>query len=247
MQIDNDGDGVTDKIKHPDYIDFIADIQVAIDIKPGSYPNIINLGSNGVIPVAILSSSSTDFDASQLDPSTISFSGTGVAIKGKSNTLAHQEDANGDGLIDLVVQVETENLNPTELQTGKAWLIGETYEGGSVAGSDEIVIVPPESAPAKPTEFALHQNYSNPFNPDTWIPYQLAEDVSVAIRIYDVAGRLIRTLDIGNKPAGFYITKEKAVYWDGKNEAGEKVASGVYFYTIQAGEFIATKKMINLE
>ena len=66
----------------------------------------------------------------------------------------------------------------------------------------------------------------------------------VAIRIYDVSGRLIRTLDLGYKSAGFYITKEKAAYWDGRNEAGEYVTSGICFYTIQAGDFVATKKMV---
>ena len=242
MQIDSNGDGVTDEVRHPDSIDFIADIRVAIDIKPGSYPNSIKVGSQGVIPVAILSTS--DFDATQVDPSTVSLSGAGIAIKGKGNTLAHQEDINGDGLIDLVVQVETENLNPSELQTGKACLIGGTYAGDSIAGCDEIVIVPPESAPAKPTEFDLSQNYPNPFNPDTWIPYQLAEDVNVTIRIHDASGRLVRTLDLGRKPAGFYTNKVKAAYWDGRNEAGEQVASGIYFYTIQAGEFTATRKML---
>ena len=88
------------------------------------------------------------------------------------------------------------------------------------------------------------QNYPNSFNPDTWIPYQLAEDVGVTIRLYNVSGRLVRTLDLGYKPTGFYATKDKAAYWDGRNEMGEEVASGVYFYSIQAGEYTATKKMV---
>ena len=90
----------------------------------------------------------------------------------------------------------------------------------------------------------LPQNYPNPFNPDTWIPYQLAEDVDVTIRIYSAAGQLVGILDLGHKPAGLYTTKEKAAHWDGKNEAGEPVSSGVYFYTIQAGQFIAKGKMV---
>jgi hypothetical protein len=90
----------------------------------------------------------------------------------------------------------------------------------------------------------LSQNFPNPFNPETWIPYRLAEDVGVLIRIHDANGKLIRTLNPGHKPPGFYTSKEKAAYWDGKNEAGESVSSGVYFYTIQAGDFTATKKMI---
>lgn len=90
----------------------------------------------------------------------------------------------------------------------------------------------------------LHQNYPNPFNPDTWIPYQLSEDTQVEIGIYTFAGQLVRTLKLGHKEAGFYVGKEKAAHWDGRNEAGESVASGVYFYYISAGEFKSTRKMI---
>jgi pimeloyl-ACP methyl ester carboxylesterase len=103
----------------------------------------------------------------------------------------------------------------------------------------------PDTAQELPArDFGLFQNFPNEFNPDTWIPYQLAADVDVNIRIYDVSGNLIRTLALGHKPAGFYTDKSKAAYWDGKNEAEEQVSSGIYFYTIQAGEFAATKKMV---
>ena len=97
---------------------------------------------------------------------------------------------------------------------------------------------------ALPERMRLLANYPNPFNPDTWIPYELAEDAHVEIRIYALTGQLIRTLALGHKPTGFYTDKSKAAYWDGKNEAGEQVASGVYFYTILAGDFTATKKMV---
>ncbi len=90
----------------------------------------------------------------------------------------------------------------------------------------------------------MMQNYPSLFNPDTWIPYKLAEDVSVTIIIYHVSGRLIRTLDLGHKPAGFCISRGKAAYWDGRNEAGESVGSGVYFYSIKAGDFTDTRKML---
>jgi hypothetical protein len=89
----------------------------------------------------------------------------------------------------------------------------------------------------------VFQNYPNPFNPETWIPYQLAEDSEVTVRIYNSAGRLIRTLDLGHRAVGSYITRDAAAYWDGKTDTGEYVSSGVFFYTIQAGEFTATKKM----
>jgi hypothetical protein len=95
-----------------------------------------------------------------------------------------------------------------------------------------------------PSVSQLGQNYPNPFNPETWIPYQLSEGGDVTIRIYDSRGRLIKNLDLGHQPPGFYLNKEKAAYWDGRNDSGERVASGVYFYKIEAGKFTATRKMI---
>jgi hypothetical protein len=90
----------------------------------------------------------------------------------------------------------------------------------------------------------LHQNYPNPLNPDTWIPYQLRKDADVVIKIYTAAGQLVRILNLGHKPAGFYTSRERAAYWDGKNEAGEHVASGVYFYNMKAGDLTATSRMV---
>ena len=95
-----------------------------------------------------------------------------------------------------------------------------------------------------PKHSALLQNFPNPFNPDTWIPYQLKESGEVAIQIFSIPGEVIREIKLGYKPAGLYVTRDRAAYWDGRNEAGEKAASGIYFYTIKAGEFIAIKKMI---
>lgn len=108
-------------------------------------------------------------------------------------------------------------------------------------------VPPPAAPPIIPDNFALGQNHPNPFNPETWIPYSLAKDVKVAIRIYNVSGLLIRTLDLGHKQSGFYTHKNRAAYWDGKNDFGERVSSGIYFYNIQAGEYIATKKMLLLK
>ena len=93
-------------------------------------------------------------------------------------------------------------------------------------------------------ENQLLQNYPNPFNPDTWIPFKLAQNAPVTINIYDTKGQLVRALHIGNKGAGIYVTKEKAAYWDGMDSLGEKVSSGVFFYTLRAGEFRATRKML---
>ena len=93
-------------------------------------------------------------------------------------------------------------------------------------------------------ENQLLQNYPNPFNPDTWIPFKLAQSVPVTISIYDTKGQLIRTLHIGNKGAGIYVTKDKAAYWDGMDYFGQRVSSGVFFYTLRAGDFRATRKML---
>jgi hypothetical protein len=90
----------------------------------------------------------------------------------------------------------------------------------------------------------LLQNYPNPFNPDTWIPYQLSEPCKVTISIYDMSGHLLRKLDLGYRETGFYVSKDKAAHWDGKNEAGENVSSGVYFCQIKAGLFSKTEKLL---
>ena len=95
----------------------------------------------------------------------------------------------------------------------------------------------------KVKQMELLQNYPNPFNPETWIPYTLSESEHVKIRIFGSAGHLIRTLDLGQKSPGAYLSKEKAAYWNGRNEAGELVASDVYFYTLMADDFARTRKM----
>ncbi len=87
-------------------------------------------------------------------------------------------------------------------------------------------------------------NYPNPSNPETWIPYRLAKSTEVTIHIYAVDGRLVRTLALGQQPAGVYEARHRAAYWDGKNAQGEHIASGIYFYTLIAGNFNATRKML---
>ena len=94
------------------------------------------------------------------------------------------------------------------------------------------------------TETKLLPNYPNPFNPETWIPYQLAEAAHVKIHIYDVVGDLVRTLNLGTKPAGRYLSREQAAYWDGRNNMGEGVSSGVHFYTLVVGDYQTTRRMI---
>ena len=115
---------------------------IDIDIKPGSNPNPINPGSNGLIPVAIFTTD--EFNATTVIPESVELNGATVPMRGKSGKyMAHEEDVNGDGLTDLVVQVETEGLGEVG-DDGIVKLTGETTDGISIEGSDVVVIVPPE-------------------------------------------------------------------------------------------------------
>jgi hypothetical protein len=121
-----------------------------------------------------------------------------------------------------------------EIKRELARLIKEA-EGVQDSDAEEII------------EDTLLQNYPNPFNPETWIPFSLSNKAHVKIEIFNITGQLIRTLDLGVKEAGKYISRERAAYWDGLNDGGDEVASGVYFYRIVAGEFVSTKKMVVLK
>jgi hypothetical protein len=98
-----------------------------------------------------------------------------------------------------------------------------------------------------PTQTQLLTNYPNPFNPETWIPFQLSQDAAVTVTIYDVQGKRVRQLQLGLVTAGRYVTADQAAYWDGKSETGQVIASGTYFYQLQAGDYLETKKMVILK
>ena len=98
-----------------------------------------------------------------------------------------------------------------------------------------------------PKETELLSNYPNPFNPETWIPYRLAKDAFVTLTIYDQTGSVVRRFNVGHQIASVYEGRSKAIYWDGRNEVGDRVASGIYFYTLTAGDYSATRKMVILK
>ena len=112
----------------------------------------------------------------------------------------------------------------------------------SVRAAPSVTV--PLISPAVSVENTLLANYPNPFNPETWIPYQLSASAYVSVSIYSVNGHLVRRLDLGHQSAGVYQNRSRAAYWDGRNEFGERVASGLYFYTLTAGDFTATRKML---
>ena len=100
---------------------------------------------------------------------------------------------------------------------------------------------------AIPTETTLLPNYPNPLNPlnsEIWIPYRLAERTEVKVTIHDVNGRRVYTLVMGHQPAGYYLSKNRAAFWNGRNQEGEPVANGLYFCTLTASDFTATRKMV---
>ena len=114
----------------------------------------------------------------------------------------------------------------------------------TLAVLEQFLTVSMQVAQPTPEKTALLANYPNPFNPETWIPYQLAQPAEVALTIYAANGTIVRTLTLGHQPAGIYQSRIRAAYWDGRNELGERVASGVYFYTLKTGQFTATRKML---
>ena len=98
-----------------------------------------------------------------------------------------------------------------------------------------------------PEQTQLLPNYPNPFNPETWIPFELSQDSKVSVTIYDVVGTPVRTISVGYLQAGSYVKQSRAIYWDGKTDTGERVASGTYFYTLRTAGYTSTQKMIILK
>ena len=192
-----------------------------------------------------------------------------AANLGLAKPINPRADVNNDGIVnalDLVivaqhikdrapaVEVREQNMLAPPLhgnvaaldpETIQAWIdFARVADDGSIIYDLAIANLEGLLVSQAPTETKLLLNYPNPFNPETWIPYQLAEATEVSISIYAVNGALIRTLALGHQAAGVYQSKSQAAYWDGRNELGESVASGVYFYTLTAGDFSATGKML---
>lgn len=142
----------------------------------------------------------------------------------------------------LVAEIElwTADAGLPEFSIQNVWI----NEGRPVKEGEEENIVRWETQKILTPPTKVLQNYPNPFNPETWIPYQLAEPAEVSITVYNVSGQMVRRLDLGTQMPGFYLTKPRAAHWDGRNDSAEAVASGVYFYSIQAGKAATTRKML---
>ena len=132
--------------------------------------------------------------------------------------------------------------------TIEAWIAQARLEDdGSLAFKQGIENLQVLLASLIPEETALLHNYPNPFNPETWIPYQLTHAADVTLTIYDTKGVLVRQLDLGYQQAGYYTNRTRAAYWDGRNHLGEAVGSGVYFYHLRAGDYSTLRKMVILK
>ena len=174
-----------------------------------------------------------------------------------------QADINNDGTVDIIDLIAVaQNLGESttgdapgiglvhtvSLETIQAWIdMAHAADDGSLAFQLGIANLQRLLAAIHPDTTALLANYPNPFNPETWIPYQLAHAADVTLTIYDIKGVLVRRLDLGHQMAGYYADRTKAAYWDGRNNLGESVGSGIYFYQLQTKDFSAMRKMVILK
>jgi hypothetical protein len=218
-----------------------ASLQVSVDIKPGSDRNPINLKNSKIIPVAILTTAT--FDATTVDPQSARFGPNGATIV---HDKGHIQDVDSDSDLDLIFHFKTQD---TGIQCGdtQVSLTGRTFDGQAIIGTDVIETVGcdfEKEATAEapiPEEYALFQSYPNPFNLETTIRFALPQADHVVVKIYNTLGEEIRTLVEAEYDAGYHH-----VSWDGHNETGNPVASGVYFYKLEASAFSQLRQMILL-
>ena len=145
----------------------------------------------------------------------------------------------------IMDRLTLEQLDPATLET--QFEIWHTESDGSALYLRSIALLESVLAAMRPDKTQLLPNYPNPFNPETWIPYHLANPSDVTITIYEARGTVVRQLDLGHQQEGYYTSRSRAVYWDGTNHVGERVASGIYFYQLQADNVSTLRKMVILK
>ena len=210
---------------------------IAVDVNgDGTVPH-VDVDNNGVVNVVDLIWVAANF---------------GRTIVGK--TIGNP-DVNGDGVVDEVDLLLVIEVLKAKTEAAGAPALGETslqqwiVEAKRHNVDDEILkkgiaVLEQFLGAMRPRETALLSNYPNPFNPETWIPYQLADASDVNITIYDVKGIIVRRLELGHQLAGYYISRPRAAYWNGLNAIGEKVSSGIYFYQLQTENTSLLRKML---
>ncbi len=226
------------------YIAESSTATIQIDIKPGGDDNCINLGSNGVVPVAILGSA--EFNVQSVNQSTVRFEGASPKAKGKSGNLGSFEDVNNDGFTDLVLHFSTQDLGLVESDT-EGELTGSLYGYTMIVGSDAVCIVPPSLEKGSigsmmPMDYQLAPNVPNPFNPSTRITYTIPEEANVTLDVYNVRGERVATLVNALQPQGLYT-----IMWSGTSDSGSLVPGGIYMARLSAGSFTQTIRMVLLK
>ena len=240
---DDDEDGTSDRIS---YSILVSDVIVTThqssakeDVNQDGDVNILDLvmvsGSIGMVPGNPRADVNGDGFVNVLDLITIYTSSHWATSVPSEKIGAANEPA-------LTAPSVSRNLDPATIQS---WIdLAQVEDDGSAIFDLGIANLEALIASRIPSETRLLLNYPNPFNPETWVPYQLAKATKVTVMIHSVNGSLIRMLELGHQAAGTYKNKSQAAYWDGRNELGEQVASGLYFYTLTAGDFSATGKML---
>lgn len=233
-----------------------AILTVDFDIKPESCPNPLNLKAKGLLPVAILGTPA--FDVSDIDPASITLEGVPPIrsnIEDVAAPVATRDDVcdcttdGADGFNDLSLKFDTQDIVAAlgSVNDGDEvilTLMGQLLDGTPIDGMDCVIIKSKGRGASKlvaegvPENYTLAQNYPNPFNPETEIRFQLPKTSHVMLRIFNTLGQEIRTLADKQYEAGFH-----SVSWDGKNNNGNVVSSGIYLYQLRADNFTQAKKM----
>ena len=202
-----------------------------------------DVDGNGVVNILDLVRIATRFGRTKSDPADVNNDGT-VDIRDivLAAALMHDDAAAPSAYGTLGTELDNLSVQPENIQL---WLMqAQQLDFKDAMLQRGVFVLRDLMRILTPKRTVLLPNYPNPFNPETWIPYQLADPAEVSISIYSVDGRLVRTLALGELPAGVYQDKSRAAYWDGTNNVGEPVASGIYFYILTAGNFTATRKML---
>jgi len=234
----------------------VIPISATIDIDPDT----INKKSGGQW-VTVYIELPTKYEVKNIDPKTVMINGKSPIMDPKYGFVSSENDyitdVDNDGIPERMFKFNRSDVAST-LDTGDSVQVTVTgrvkykNEFGSdladFGGTDTIKVMDKGKSVATRVDgnisFAALSPYPQPCNPEVWIPYTLGQDVDVKIRIYNDRGQLIRTLNLGHQAAGLYLNRDKSAYWDGRNESGEEVSSGIYFYIIRAGDFITTKKFV---
>ena len=221
--------------------------------------NSISAPAPGTLSIPSTSDSKDDFNYDVNRDGTVDNTDAGL-VADALGTIGGRSDVNKDGTVnflDLLLVLDNRDDAagaPTvlgmKLSAAQIDIIKEQIDlliatnDRSPAAIKTLIYLQQLIVTARPEKTQLFANYPNPFNPETWIPYELATDTDVRITIYNAHGVVVRTLQLGQQPTGYYTDRERAAYWNGKNALGEPVASGIYFYTLTAGDFTATRKML---